>query len=55
MARSSTLTVVDSKHYSGNVHTKPWLGLDIINIKDSSAHNYNNKLSDRGEIEGQGT
>lgn len=53
MARSSTLTVVDSKHYSGNVHTKPWLGLDIINIKDSSAHNYNNKLSDRGEIGGR--
>lgn len=45
-----------SKHYSGNVHTKPWLGLDIINIKDSSAHNYNNKLSDRGrEIGGQET
>ncbi len=40
----STLTVVDSKHYSGNVHTKPWLGLDIINI-DSSVHNYNNHFS----------
>lgn len=42
----STLTVVDSKHYSGNVHTKPWLGLDIINI-DSSVHNYNNHFSKR--------
>lgn len=43
----STLTVVDSKHYSGNVHTKPWLGLDIINI-DSSVHNYNNHFSKWG-------
>lgn len=43
----STLTVVDSKHYSGNVHTKPWLGSDIINI-DSSVHNYNNHFSKRG-------
>lgn len=43
----STLTVVDSKHYSGNVHTKPWLGSDIINI-DSSVHNYNNHFFQTG-------